>query len=157
VWPVVYTRPRPTLWRGSLTERGLHGALPKGGYPVYHPIARFVSAISPSRVAPRLSALFISGCGPVRAPPPSAVASGRSGAGDVADRRGPRHASPASAIEASSAVAVAKLDGADCPPADSRPEKMMHRSIRDNVDLRSSCSGGRCAANPGIGRDRGRH
>jgi hypothetical protein len=33
--------------------------------------------------------------------------------GDVADRRGPRHASPASAIEASSAVAVAKLDGAD--------------------------------------------
>jgi hypothetical protein len=33
--------------------------------------------------------------------------------GDVADRRGPRHASPLSAIEASSAVAVVKLDGAD--------------------------------------------
>jgi hypothetical protein len=32
---------------------------------------------------------------------------------DVADSRGPRHASPASAIEASSAAAVAKLDGAD--------------------------------------------
>jgi hypothetical protein len=31
--------------------------------------------------------------------------------GDVADRRGPRHALPASAIEASFAVAVAKLDG----------------------------------------------
>jgi hypothetical protein len=31
--------------------------------------------------------------------------------GDMADRRGPRHASPASAIEASSAVAATKLGG----------------------------------------------
>jgi hypothetical protein len=34
--------------------------------------------------------------------------------GDVADRRGPHHASPASAIEASSAVAATKLGGTVC-------------------------------------------
>ena len=46
---------------------------------------------------------------------PSAVASGHWGApvrrGDGADRRGPRHALPASAIEASSAAAATKLGG----------------------------------------------
>jgi hypothetical protein len=49
--------------------------------------------------------------GPVQAPPPSVAASGRwehLSPGWWADRRGPRHALPASAIEASSAVAATK-------------------------------------------------
>src|SRR5579864_8469178 len=39
--------------------------------------------------------------------------------GDVADRRGPRDASPASAIEASSAVTAKKLGSSVCPPTSS--------------------------------------
>jgi hypothetical protein len=55
--------------------------------------------------------------GPVQAPPPASPGVRSLGStrrrDDVADPRGPHHALPASAIEASSAVAVAKFDGAD--------------------------------------------
>jgi hypothetical protein len=69
------------------------------------------------RIAVPFFAAREAGFGPVQAPPPVSRGVRSLGStcrrGDVADRQGPRHASPASAIEASSAVAVAKLDGAD--------------------------------------------
>jgi hypothetical protein len=67
------------------------------------------------RIERRFVVVLTSAFGPVQAPPPSAVASGRWG-GPVAEVmwatvRAPRHALPASAIEASSAVAATKLGG----------------------------------------------